>query len=135
MLKLCINSRDELIILDLGLIAFFQANGNYTQVQYIGGASHLLTLGLSKVEELIRMSWPKTRPSTYVRLGRSLIINQTYLTEVSTTRQKIVLSDHGQNTYAVAVPKPMAKAYKARVAEFLNPGTVAEKEAHNSAAK
>ena len=33
--KLCLNSRDELLMLDLDALAYLQANGNYTQVMYI----------------------------------------------------------------------------------------------------
>lgn len=47
--KLCLNSRDDLIILNLDHVAFFQANGNYTQLTYISGQKQLLTIGLSKV--------------------------------------------------------------------------------------
>ena len=79
MYKLCLNSRDELLIIDLEKIAYFQANGNYTHLNYIAGETHLLTVGLSKVEEFIRGTWPKDRPSPFVRLGRSLIVNQTYI--------------------------------------------------------
>ena len=34
MAKLCLNSRDELLFLDLDKIAFFKANGNYTNITY-----------------------------------------------------------------------------------------------------
>lgn len=118
MLKLCLNSRDELLIIDLEKVAFFQANGNYTQMNYILGESRLLTLGLSKVEELIRLTWPADRPSPFIRLGRSLIINQTYLTEINVLRQKLSLSDRGTHSYSVSVPKPLLKEYKEKISEF-----------------
>lgn len=115
MYKLCLNSRDELLIIDLEKIAFFQANGNYTQLKYIQGESHLLTIGLSKVEEYIRRTWPKEKPSPFVRLGRSLIINQGYLTEISVTRQKVILSDYMGNAHSLSVSKPLLKAYKEKI--------------------
>ena len=93
MYKLCLNSRDELHIIDLEKIAFFQANGNYTRLNYITGGTHLLTVGLSRVEELIRLTWPKEKPSPFVRIGRSFIINQVYLSEISVLKQRLVLSD------------------------------------------
>ena len=37
MKKVCINTRDELLIIDLDRVAFFQANGNYTRLTYISG--------------------------------------------------------------------------------------------------
>lgn len=112
MYKLCLNSRDELLIIDLQKIAFFQANGNYTHFNYISGDTHLVTLGLSKVEEYLRVSWPKDVPSPFVRLGRSLIINQNYLSEISVLKQKVTLSDNDGHSYSLNVPKPLIKEYK-----------------------
>lgn len=115
MYKLCLNSRDELLIIDLQKIAFFQANGNYTHLNYMSGGSHLVTLGLSKVEEYIRMSWPKDVPSPFVRLGRSLIINQSFLSEISILKQKVTLSDNNGKSYSLNVPKPLIKEYKEKI--------------------
>ena len=118
MYKLCLNARDELLIIDLEKIAFFQTNGNYTHLNYILGETHLLTIGLSKVEDLIRITWPKDTPSPFVRLGRSLIINQNYLSEISVLKQKITLSDREQHSYSLSVPKPLLKEYKEKINEM-----------------
>lgn len=118
MYKLCLNSRDELLIINLEKIVFFKANGNYTHLNYIEGETHLLTIGLSKVEDFIRKSWPQGRPSPFVRLGRSLIINQTFLSEISILKQKVVLSDCGSHSYSLNVPKPLLKEYKEKINEF-----------------
>jgi len=118
MYKLCLNSRDELLIIDLEKIAFFQANGNYTHLNYIGGETHLLTVGLSKVEEYIRITWPKVKPSPFVRLGRSLIINQSFLSEISVLKQRLILSDCESHSYSLNVPKPLLKSYKENINEM-----------------
>ncbi|OKY98576.1 MAG: hypothetical protein BHV67_05510 [Bacteroidales bacterium 43_36] len=118
MYKLCLNSRDELLIIDLEKVAFFQANGNYTALNYISGDTHLLTTGLSKVEEYIRMTWPKDNPSPFVRLGRSLIINQSFLSGISVLKQKLTLSDRNGHSYSLSVPKPLLKEYKERINEI-----------------
>jgi len=115
--NLCLNSRDELILIDVDKIAFLQANGNYTRLTYIGGQQVLLTIGLSGVEELIRHALPKNCPGAFVRLGRSLIINQLFLCSISVPKQKIVLSDRGKNSYTLTVPKDLLKVYKRKIAE------------------
>ena len=107
-----------MLIIYLEKIAFFQANGNYTHLNYILGETHLLTIGLSKVEDLIRITWPKDKPSPFVRLGRSLIINQNYLSEISVLKQKITLSDREQHSYSLSVPKPLLKEYKEKINEM-----------------
>ena len=118
MSKLCINSRDGLIIIDMDKIAYVQADGNYAKVCYICGDSLLLTMGLAKVEEAIRNSWPQERVSPFVRMGRSLIINQTYLAEVRINTQKLVLSDNLGHRYTLGVPKPVLKNYREQIYEL-----------------
>ncbi|WP_305239527.1 LytTR family transcriptional regulator DNA-binding domain-containing protein [uncultured Muribaculum sp.] len=93
MAKLCLNSRDELLFLDLDKIAFFKANGNYTNITYIEGQQQMITMGLSKVEQVLRTALQPGKPSPFLRLGRSLIINQSYLYSISVVRQRLNLSD------------------------------------------
>lgn len=112
MLKLCINSRDELFVLDLDKVAYIQASGNYSRIVYIGGMQMMITLGLSKLEGMIKMIVPKDRRSPFVRLGRSLLVNQTYLTHINVLKQRLTLSDNQEHSYELDVPKALLKAYK-----------------------
>ena len=112
MLKLCINSRDELFVLDLDKVAYIQASGNYSRIVYIGGMQMMITLGLSKLEGMRKMIVPKDRRSPFVRLGRSLLVNQTYLTHINVLKQRLTLSDNQEHSYVLDVPKALLKAYK-----------------------
>ena len=116
--KLCLNSRDELMIILLEKVAYFQAQGNYTRLCYIGGETHLLTIGLSKVEEYLRKSWPKNETTPFIRLGRSVIINQTYLSGINVLKQRVSLSDFNSHTHHLSVPKPLLKEYKEKINQY-----------------
>ena len=109
---MCINSRDELFVLDLDKVAYIQASGNYSRIVYIGGMLMMITLGLSKLEGMIKMIVPKDRRSPFVRLGRSLLVNQTYLTHINVLKQRLTLSDNQEQSYVLDVPKALLKAYK-----------------------
>lgn len=109
---MCINSRDELFVLDLDKVAYIQASGNYSRIVYIGGMQMMITLGLSKLEGMIKMIVPKDRRSPFVRLGRSLLVNQTYLTHINVLKQRLTLSDNQGHSYVLDVPKALLKAYK-----------------------
>ena len=115
--RLLLNSRDELLIVDLEKVAFMRANGNYSELYYIEGQKMLVSLSLSKLEALVQQAMKGQAQSTarFVRLGRSLIVNQRYLVSVSVTKQKIVLSDLGKNIFALAVSKSLARQYKERL--------------------
>ena len=102
---MCINSRDELFVLDLDKVAYIQASGNYSRIVYIGGMQMMITLGLSKLEGMIKMIVPKDRRSPFVRLGRSLLVNQTYLTHINVLKQRLTLSDNQEHSYVLDVPK------------------------------
>lgn len=109
---MCINSRDELFVLDLDKVAYIQASGNYSRIVYIGGMQMMITLGLLKLEGMIKMIVPKDRRSPFVRLGRSLLVNQTYLTHINVLKQRLTLSDNQEHSYVLDVPKALLKAYK-----------------------
>ena len=49
MKKICINNRDEMVMLFVGNIAYVMADGTYTKICYIGGMNTVLSFGLSKV--------------------------------------------------------------------------------------
>ena len=111
-LELPADVRDELLMLDLDALAYLQANGNYTQVMYIASKGPLVSLGLSKLEAYIRAALPAGDRLPLVRLGRSLLVNQSFLVQISVTSQKLVLSDNAGHTHVLSAPKPLLKQYK-----------------------
>lgn len=111
MKKVCINTRDELLILDLDKIAYFQANGNYTRLTYISGQALALNMGLSGVEKLLSATLAKGT-SSFVRLGRSLIINENYLSNINLLKQYLVLSDIESHQHKLPVSKALLKLLK-----------------------
>lgn len=112
MKRLCLNSRDEMMVIRLDQVAYLESNGNYSNVVMIGGTKIMLSFGLGKMEEYIMNSFRDTGRSYFVRLGRKFIINQTYLFQISIPRQRLVLSDLAGHTYTLNVPKTLLKNYK-----------------------
>ena len=54
MAKLYFNTRDELNCIETDMIAFVQANGNYSRVVYITKREVMLTQGISKLEKILK---------------------------------------------------------------------------------
>lgn len=123
MKKICINNRDELVMLFVDNIAYVMADGNYTKICYIGGLNIVLSFGLSKVEKMISASYSSGQTSPFVRLGRSVIINQLFLYDINLLKQHLVLSDCMKNTITLKLPKPLLKKYK----DLVNQSTSREK--------
>lgn len=112
MKKICLNNRDEMIMLFVDNIAYIMADGNYTKICYIGGMTTVLSFGISKVETLVSASYADGEVSPFVRLGRSVIVNQWFLYDINVLKQHLVLSDCMKNTITLKLPKPLLKKYK-----------------------
>lgn len=115
MKKLYINSRDELLVLNLSKVACFKADVDYTTVYYASGLTANLPIGLSKVEDLLNGT-PRTSLCEFTRVGRSYIINQAYLFQIQTLHQKLILGD-GQKQITLSVSKEALKRFKQHVVE------------------
>ena len=124
MKKICLNNRDEMIMLFVDNIAYIMADGNYTKICYIGGMTTVLSFGISKVETLISASYADGEVSPFVRLGRSVIINQWFLYDINVLKQHLVLSDCIKNTITLKLPKPLLKKYK----ELVSKSTIKKNE-------
>ena len=115
MKKLYINGRDELLVLNLDKVACFKADIDYTTVYYVSGLTATLPIGLSKVESLLS-GIPGTPLCEFTRVGRSYIVNQAYLYQIQTLRQRLILSD-GHKLITLPVSKEALKRYKQHIAE------------------
>lgn len=124
MKKICLNNRDEMIMLFVDNIAYIMADGNYTKICYIGGMTTVLSFGISKVETLVSASYADGEVSPFVRLGRSVIINQWFLYDINVLKQHLVLSDCMKNTITLKLPKPLLKKYK----ELISKSTIKKNE-------
>ena len=124
MKKMCLNNRDEMIMLFVDNRAYIMADGNYTKICYIGGMTTVLSFGISKVETLVSASYADGEVSPFVRLGRSVIINQWFLYDINVLKQHLVLSDCIKNTITLKLPKPLLKKYK----ELVSKSTIKKNE-------
>lgn len=124
MKKICLNNRDEMIMLFVDNIAYIMVDGNYTKICYIGGMTTVLSFGISKVETLVSASYADGEVSPFVRLGRSVIINQWFLYDINVLKQHLVLSDCIKNTITLKLPKPLLKKYK----ELVSKSTIKKNE-------
>ncbi|MBQ6064469.1 MAG: LytTR family transcriptional regulator DNA-binding domain-containing protein [Prevotella sp.] len=116
MAKLYFNTRDELNCIETDMIAVVQANGNYSRVVYITKKEVTLTTGISKLEVTLKSYNDKNR---FIRLGRSFIINHSYLTKVDVLKQVLVLSDNDKNEIRVTIPKNILKSYKNAISKSI----------------
>lgn len=110
MAKLYFHTRDELTCIETDLVAAVQANGNYSRIVYITKREVMVTHGLSNIEEILK-SYNNNR-NRFIRLGRSIIINHSFLHKIDILKQQVVLSDGDKNEIRITIPKQILKSYK-----------------------
>lgn len=111
-MKVYINLRDELIVLDTEMIAYVNANSNYSDVYFIKGGKKTLSMTISKVETLLKQPYSNFTDQPFVRIGRSLLINQKFLVHIDILKEKLLLSDYESHSYLLSVSKFSLKKYK-----------------------
>ncbi|MDE5783947.1 MAG: LytTR family transcriptional regulator DNA-binding domain-containing protein [Prevotella sp.] len=99
------------------MIAVVQANGNYSRIVYITKKEVSLTIGISKLEEALKTY--NGKKNRFIRLGRSFIINHSYLTKVDVLKQILILSDNNKNEIRVSISKNILKSYKGAIAKSI----------------
>lgn len=116
MTKIYFNTRDDLTAIDVDTIAVVQANGNYSRVITSYRREIMLTSGITKIEkalEGIKEDKPK-----FIRLGRSLIINHSFLQKIDLIKQVLILSCHGQEI-RLNLSKNTLKTYKEAITKTI----------------
>ena len=116
MAKIYFNTRDELTAIDSENIAVVQANGNYSKIVTIYRKEIMLTSGITKVEEVLKSV--NDARSRFVRIGRSLVVNHSYLQKIDLIKQQMVLSCQG-NEIKINVSKKTLKVYKDAIAKSI----------------
>ena len=104
------NTRDEMVKINLQNVVYFQADRNYTDIHFINGAHITLTTGLVNIEKMLDNPKLKGLWPAFIRIGRSYIVNPSYIFHINVLKQELVLSDTVQtNMYRLQVSKEALK--------------------------
>ena len=87
------NTCDEMLRVDLRKVLYFKADRNYTDVYFVNGVHVTLPTGLMSIEQMLENDKLRGRTMPFVRLGRSLIVNISYILHINVLKQELTLSD------------------------------------------
>ena len=87
------NTRDELIKVDIDKMIYAMAEDNYVHLFFRNGQSVMVTTTLQSLEQLILSVIAKNKKGVYTRIGRKYIVNNSYIMQINTLKQLLVLSD------------------------------------------
>ena len=107
-----INSRDQLLRLEISKIVYFEADGNYTKVVMANKLKSVLPLNLSKMENALTSQLGE-EASIFMRVGKRFIINRRYIYDVNILKQHLVLTDFSLFAFQLPISKAALRSIKA----------------------
>ena len=85
---LFLNSRDELLRLDISRIAYFEADGNYTNIMMANGLKGVVCMNLARMKEVLAESL-REKSAIFARIGKRYIINLGFVFKIDVARQNL----------------------------------------------
>lgn len=108
---LFLNSRDDLLRIDMSEIAYFEADGNYTNIVLTNKLKCTVGMSLGKMEKLLDQRL-KGRVMYFARIGKRYIINLNLVFQINVLKHRLVLSDFHQCSYSLDISKDALKKLK-----------------------
>lgn len=109
---LLFNTNTELVRVAADAVVYISADGNYSRITTADSANYIITLQLGQVEKRISESGIDSVES-FIRIGKSLIVNRDYITYINPSKQKLVLSDGHTFRHHISASKEALKIMKA----------------------
>lgn len=108
---LYLNSRDELLRIDINRIVYFESDGNYTNIILANNLKGVVTKNLAQMQKVLSENL-KEKASRFARIGKRYIINLNYVYQINILQQKLVLSDGYLFSFQIGISKESLKALK-----------------------
>ena len=108
---LFLNSRDELLRIDIQNIVYFEADGNYTNIISVNKLKGVVCVNLAQMEKLLSERLLE-KANIFARVGKKYIVNLKHVYSINTIRQQIILSDGATFTYQLSIGKDALKELK-----------------------
>ncbi|WP_301423412.1 MULTISPECIES: LytR/AlgR family response regulator transcription factor [Bacteroides] len=108
---LFLNSRDEFLRIDISNIAYFEADGNYTNIVSVNRLKGVVCTNLAQMQKYLSDKL-REDASIFARVGKKYIINLRYVYSINTLRQQVILSDGASFSYQLTIGKEALKELK-----------------------
>lgn len=109
-----ISKGTELLRVPADRLMYVSADGNYSNVVSLDNHSHLASLQLGQIEDLIAEQLGDAG-GNFLRLGRGLIINVNYIYLIDIAKQLLVLSDCNGSRHELTASREVLVKLKAYI--------------------
>ena len=108
---LIISTSVDLVRIAPEKIVYIASDGNYSTMVQADNEVRMLSYQLGQIEKMIA-SQLGDEGNNFIRIGKSLIINRSYIYYINITKQKLVLSDATSFNHTVVASKEALKQLK-----------------------
>lgn len=108
---LVFNTKTEMLRLDVSKIAYFEGNGNYTQIVTINKLKSVVCLNLAQMEKYLSVNLADGS-CIFVRVGKRFIINTAFVYQINIQKQQLILSDYIHFAFALGISKEALRKMK-----------------------
>ncbi len=92
-------------------VVYISSDGNYSVLVQSDGNTRILTYQLGQVERMINQQLDSSADS-FLRVGKSLIVNKSYINYINVPKQKLILSDAYMMTHTISASREALKKLK-----------------------
>lgn len=109
--QLVISTSIDMLRISPDKIVYILADGNYSTLVQSDNDKFVLSYQLGQIEKLMSTQLGGDG-NIFIRIGKSLIINRSYIYYINIPRQKIVLSDTSSFSHSLTASKEALKQLK-----------------------
>ena len=109
--QLVISTSIDLVRIAADKIVYIASDGNYSTLMQTDNECRMLSYQLGQIEKMISTQLGSDG-NTFIRIGKSLIINRSYIYYISIPKQKLTLSDVATFSHTVTASKEALKQLK-----------------------
>ncbi len=109
--QLIISTSNDLVRIAPDRIVYISSDGNYSTLVQADGEMRMLSFQLGQIEKMIA-SQLGSEGYIFIRIGKSLIINRSYIYYINVPKQKLMLSDVATFSHTVTASREALKQLK-----------------------
>lgn len=109
--QLIISTSIDLVRIAPDKIVYISSDGNYSTLVQTDNEVRMLSYQLGQIETMIS-SQLGSDGNVFIRIGKSIIINSSYIYYINIPRQKLILSDAASFSHSVTASKEALKQLK-----------------------
>lgn len=109
--RLIISTSIDLVSIEPSKIVYISSDGNYSTLVQTDNEMRMLSYQLGQIEKMIS-SQLGSEGNIFIRIGKSLIINRTYVYYINISKQKLILSNVETFNHTVTASKEALKQLK-----------------------